>query len=194
MRRHTHTRFNNIKSAQYYSFIIFGIRKKRQNWQKKKKEKYIQWEIQQLGQKQTRPFVSIPVTFLVFHFDTISCSSEFHFQKCFSSVFFSLIESIYIKKGLHRYAIIEFHCHMHCPSLILIAFYNPNWRCSHLSVYGKYSSGRNQGSKFACFLIKISNLCRFFFLYPNPSLYERFDSVTENDDIFVSCILYNLML
>lgn len=34
-----------------------------------------------------RPFVSISMTFLVFHFDTISCSIEFHFQILF---FFSL--------------------------------------------------------------------------------------------------------
>lgn len=116
---------------------------------------------QQLGRKRARPFVSIPVTFLVFHFDTISCSSEFHFQNCFSSVFFCLIESIYIKKSLD----------MRLLNFIVICIVL-QWFSSPfiiqigdvlISVYGKYSSGRNRGSKFACLLIKISNLCNFLF-------------------------------
>lgn len=121
---------------------------------------------QQLGRKRARPFVSIPVTFLVFHFDTISCSSEFHFQNCFSSVFFCLIESIYIKKSLD----------MRLLNFIVICIVL-QWFSSPfiiqigdvlISVYGKYSSGRNRGSKFACLLIKISNLCNF--LYSKSSL------------------------
>jgi hypothetical protein len=39
---------------------------------------------------RARPFVSIPMTFLVFHFDTISCSIEFHFQILSRSPFHSL--------------------------------------------------------------------------------------------------------
>ena len=143
MKRHTHTRLN-IKSAQYYSFIIFGIRKRGKIGRGRRRRMKNTMREQQVGRKRTRPFVSIPVTFLVFHFDTISCSSEFHFQNCFSSVFFCLIESIYIKKSLDmrllNFIVICIVLHwFSSPFIIQIGDVL-------ISVYGEYSSGRNRGS------------------------------------------------